>query len=440
MANTEIFLRNIFGTTRPNIRPLVLALNITNDLLFEQHISMSDIKATKHIYPDVARLLHKKPETVYKSVIRLAHRCWDALVEQDLVLSYLGRSMKQEPDPSVFITYLAVYIQSDIPFFEFIERDPGFLFRDSPDIFGMSDIPPESTTKLLLRNKPLLVPGLTNNSYGKMLTWLNNFAYSKAVDGNGELSNSRIRTFFRHSDVSLKAIYEEKQEKASGGYYSVATLSSAYDGKQNKAAKVVVNLSGIRTNLTNNTNAYFFVGMHSGTNTFECGLQLRKSGSSYKWYAICNSTLDKFETLSATPIANINGGGNVTVELVKEDGKITSTVYYNNVEKCSKVYKDSQFAASRSNEFYRTISFCPHDSNDNPTPNLNNGEYFTGTAFKECYIKRGSDSYVAWNYNSSFNQYAVAFNDEFIDVSVGSTEKADISYKGRDNNSKLIVT
>lgn len=107
MANTEIFLRNIFGTTRPNIRPLVLALNITNDLLFEQHISMSDIKATKHIYPDVARLLHKKPETVYKSVIRLAHRCWDALVEQDLVLSYLGRSMKQEPDPSVFITYLA---------------------------------------------------------------------------------------------------------------------------------------------------------------------------------------------------------------------------------------------------------------------------------------------------------------------------------------------
>ena len=36
MANTEIFLRNIFGTTRPNIRPLVLALNITNDLLFEQ--------------------------------------------------------------------------------------------------------------------------------------------------------------------------------------------------------------------------------------------------------------------------------------------------------------------------------------------------------------------------------------------------------------------
>ena len=42
--------------------------------------------------------------------------------------------------------------------------------------------------------------------------------------------------------------------------------------------------------------------------------------------------------------------------------------------------------------------------------------------------------------SGTINQYAVAFNDEFIDVSVGSTEKADISYKGRDNNSKLIVT
>lgn len=125
MANTEIFLRNIFGTTRPNIRPLVLALNITNDLLFEQHISMSDIKATKHIYPDVARLLHKKPETVYKSVIRLAHRCWDALVEQDLVLSYLGRSMKQEPDPSVFITVADGLFCREID---------GLFCRSSPDI------------------------------------------------------------------------------------------------------------------------------------------------------------------------------------------------------------------------------------------------------------------------------------------------------------------
>ena len=39
----------------------------------------------------------------------------------------------------------------------------------------------------------------------------------------------------------------------------------------------------------------------------------------------------------------------------------------------------------------------------------------------------------------AINQYAVAFNDEFIDVTP-STEKVNISYKGRDNNDKLIIT
>lgn len=111
MANTEIFLRNIFGTTRPNIRPLVLALNITNDLLFEQHISMSDIKATKHIYPDVARLLHKKPETVYKSVIRLAHRCWDALVEQRFG-SFLSGTLYEAGTRSQRFYYLSSCLHS----------------------------------------------------------------------------------------------------------------------------------------------------------------------------------------------------------------------------------------------------------------------------------------------------------------------------------------
>lgn len=70
MANTEIFLRNIFGTTRPNIRPLVLALNITNDLLFEQHISMSDIKAMSDIPPESTTklLLRNKPLLVSQAM------------------------------------------------------------------------------------------------------------------------------------------------------------------------------------------------------------------------------------------------------------------------------------------------------------------------------------------------------------------------------------
>lgn len=71
-------------------------------------------------------------------------------------------------------------------------------------------------------------------------------------------------------------------------------------------------------------------------------------------------------------------------------------------------------------------------------------DYSYSTTFCDLVISKGNNIprsiSNAESHNSSFNQYAVAFNDEFIDVSVGSTEKADISYKGRDNNSKLIVT
>lgn len=287
-----------------------------------------------------------------------------------------------------------------------------------------------------------VIPNVTNNNFGKMLTWLNNFACSKAVNGKGELSNSRIRTFHKHADVSLKSIYAA-QETASGGYYAVRTLSSQYDGKQNKAAKIVVNLSGISTNLTAATNAYFFTGMVSGGHLFECGLQLRReTNGAYKWYAICNSTNDGFENLLSTPIANINAGGDAEIELIKGNGSLTAYVKYNGTVKYTKTYTDSYFSDSYPNEFYRMISFCPVDSNagDNPTPNLNNSEYFAGTAFKNCYIKRGSaTSYANWAYNASFNQYAVAFNEEFIDVTP-STETVDISYKGRDTSNNLIVT
>lgn len=63
MANTEIFLRNIFGTTRPNIRPLVLALNITNDLLFEQHIMFIRISNPMAVAEKQFPLKSEKPDS-----------------------------------------------------------------------------------------------------------------------------------------------------------------------------------------------------------------------------------------------------------------------------------------------------------------------------------------------------------------------------------------
>ena len=72
MANTEIFLRNIFGTTRPNIRPLVLALNITNDLLFEQHIRTVSTIAWKHNLPLLESLSHRHLDRRLRSAEFLA--------------------------------------------------------------------------------------------------------------------------------------------------------------------------------------------------------------------------------------------------------------------------------------------------------------------------------------------------------------------------------
>lgn len=281
-----------------------------------------------------------------------------------------------------------------------------------------------------------IISGATNNATGKMKTWLNNYAYSKAVTGEGKLSNSRIRTFYKHTDINLNDVYSA-QEKASGGYYSVRTLNSIYDGKSSKAAKITVNLNNVTTNLTN-TNAYAFLGMMSSGHFFECGFQLQKINSAYKWCVIFNSTNEDFDTLYSN-FADLSDGGTATIELVRSNGKITAYAKYNNSLICTKEYTDSYFGDSNYNEFYRTISFCPNDSNTNPTPNFNNSQYFAGISFGDCYIRRGSAAYVDWNYDSSFNQYAAAFNDEFINVTP-STETVSISYKGRNSSGNLIVS
>ena len=151
MTKSELLLRTILGPIRPDIRPLAFAMDIAGDLLFSQHFSMDDIHVTKNIYPDVARLIHRKPETASKRIERLSNRCWDALQEQGLVSTYLGRDVKQQPDPRSLIVHLAVYANLDIPLSTAIKQDPHFLFQ-SPD-----DVLPSRISDALLRDRPLRV-------------------------------------------------------------------------------------------------------------------------------------------------------------------------------------------------------------------------------------------------------------------------------------------
>lgn len=157
MTNAELLLRSILGPIRSDIRPLALAVDITDDLLFLRHVSMDDILVTKQVYPDVAKLIHRKPDAVSRRIERLAHLCWDAMEEQNLVAHYLGRPVKHAPAPCDLIVYLAVYSHLRVPFFLAIEQDTSLLFSSTPTTQLRSIPLDEATANALLRSQPLLV-------------------------------------------------------------------------------------------------------------------------------------------------------------------------------------------------------------------------------------------------------------------------------------------
>lgn len=126
MSNSVILLRSILCPVRPCLRPLSLAGDITRGLIFTQYLHLDDIRVTKLVYPDVAKLLHCKPTTAARRIQRLSHLCRDALVQRDLLIHYLGRVPGQEPNPGSLLGFLAVYLQ--VPFFTLVDNDPRTLF------------------------------------------------------------------------------------------------------------------------------------------------------------------------------------------------------------------------------------------------------------------------------------------------------------------------
>lgn len=287
----------------------------------------------------------------------------------------------------------------------------------------------------------------TSGNYGKMLKWVNDYRYSKAIDGRGFLSNSHIHVFHKHSWVNIKDIYEfhkNSSELSSGGYYHVRTLSSSSNSETYSEITFTVPLKNITTNLTSATNAYIFGGFNSGSHFCECGLQLRKEGSIYKWYAIYNasnpdSNGHPLRTIGF--IANMGATANITVTIKKNNGSVSMTITKPNANDLTASYYDTEFNTGKSHEAYRTISFCPETAN-NTDPiwsDFNNSEYFKNAVISNCKITK-SGTKVSWPYNASFNQYAVNFNDEFIESSVSSSqETVNISYKGRNTSDTLII-
>ncbi len=128
MQKPELLLYSILGPVRSDIRPLACAIEITEQLLFVQHLPMENIKAIAHIYSRVAKRLEKRTATVAKAIERLTPLCWDALVLNNLLPTYIGDPFMQMPPPRMLVIYFAVYAHFELPFAVAAKKYPDILF------------------------------------------------------------------------------------------------------------------------------------------------------------------------------------------------------------------------------------------------------------------------------------------------------------------------
>ena len=128
MTKSELLVRSILGAVRADIRPLTHAVDIAEDLLFVQHISMNDIRVTKDIYPQTAAKINRSIAATSRCIERLANLCWDSLAEKELSLRYIGRALGDIRAPRDLIIYLAFYLHFGRPFFKVIADEPALIF------------------------------------------------------------------------------------------------------------------------------------------------------------------------------------------------------------------------------------------------------------------------------------------------------------------------
>ncbi len=123
MLNTEDFLRKILGPVRSDIRPLILAVEHTMELLYHEQRRENDIRVSRDVYAHVAKQLDKKERTVAKAVQRLTSVLWDAF-DQELVLQVIGKKLAYPPEPRAMLFYLAFYLYHEEAYHSADNRNP----------------------------------------------------------------------------------------------------------------------------------------------------------------------------------------------------------------------------------------------------------------------------------------------------------------------------
>ena len=289
------------------------------------------------------------------------------------------------------------------------------------------------------------------------LSWVKQYANSRAINGKGEHGNSNTKIFFKHNYVQSDDEVYSHQEKNVGGYYTCKSLAAV----THEQAQMTVDLNSPRIywgGSTGGTVGYIAMGVKTNLSPsweVEFGLMLRSDPSNSQkqiftaYYRTASdptlipmclenqTTGDGYvcdmgsstNTTNGDAIFEMNLGTTITMK-IKAKGK---TFY--------KAFTPSGIKVGTTTfGLRRFVSFCP-TTDAGPMANLNKDHYFKSITIKDSKLKRSGQTYN-WTYNQADNtQFSAAFNTEFIDTTVSaSSETVNISYKSRDANGKLIIT
>ncbi len=127
--NANTLVRSVFGFSRMNIQPLVVAVELAHQLIFTQHRNRSSIQLVWDIHAPVAELLGKSPCAVTQQLGRLCSRCryliWK---DEDQMKRLVGPHPRDMDGPSEVIFLLACYLEYEKSFEEVLDQEPGLMF------------------------------------------------------------------------------------------------------------------------------------------------------------------------------------------------------------------------------------------------------------------------------------------------------------------------
>lgn len=100
-------LRQIFGRTRRDIRPLAFSVAVVEYLMYGGECATEAIKVMKNVYPVTARQFGKSLNAMAANIERLAQKCWEKMVTENTVELYLGKAITERLETKQMLCCLA---------------------------------------------------------------------------------------------------------------------------------------------------------------------------------------------------------------------------------------------------------------------------------------------------------------------------------------------